>query len=65
MSLPSIEIIPTLVCFVLFIFIIPIIFYWLWNITMLRIFGLKKITYWEALRLFLISILIFGIWGII
>lgn len=33
---------------------------YLWNITMTDVFGLKKINYWQAFRLFLIGLIIFG-----
>jgi hypothetical protein len=33
--------------------------WWLWNITMTKIFALREITYWEAFRLMLIAALIF------
>ena len=36
-----------------------------WNITMPEIFGLKLITYWQALRLLLIAAILFGGAGVI
>lgn len=33
---------------------------WLWNITITRIFNIREITYWEALRLIIISAILFG-----
>ncbi|MBU0478695.1 hypothetical protein KKC91_09030 [bacterium] len=33
---------------------------WLWNITMTVIFNLKAITYWQAFRLLLIAMILFG-----
>lgn len=33
---------------------------WLWNITITRIFNIRSITYWEALRLLVITSILFG-----
>ena len=33
---------------------------WLWNITMPSVFNLKSITYWQAFRLLLIAVILFG-----
>jgi hypothetical protein len=35
-------------------------FMWLWNITMPDVFGLKKITFWQSMRLLLLSAMLFG-----
>ncbi len=32
---------------------------WLWNITIPGIFGIRQVTYWEALRLLLITAILF------
>ncbi|MCT4618752.1 MAG: hypothetical protein N4A62_05125 [Marinisporobacter sp.] len=44
--------------------IIVILFEWLWNITIPRIFGVREITFWEAFRLILIGAILFGGRGI-
>jgi hypothetical protein len=36
------------------------IFRWLWNITMPEVFGLKEITFWQALRLVILAGILFG-----
>ncbi|KYH31964.1 MULTISPECIES: hypothetical protein [Neomoorella] len=36
------------------------LFQWLWNITMPEVFNLKRITFWQALRLLLIAGILFG-----
>lgn len=59
-----VELLVILVPIVLLIFIIPVLLYWFWNITMPEIFGLKQITYWQAFRLFIIAFILFGVWGI-
>lgn len=41
-------------------FLIVALLQWLWNITMPDVFGLKTITYWQALRLLIIAIILFG-----
>ncbi|MGI6284784.1 hypothetical protein SEF58_03075 [Neomoorella humiferrea] len=41
-------------------FVITGLFQWLWNITMPEVFNLKKITFWQALRLLIIAGLLFG-----
>lgn len=44
-----------------FIFLIgALLLWWLWNITMPQIFGVKKITPFEALRLLIISLILLG-----
>ena len=40
--------------------ILPAILQWLWNSTIPEIFKLPIITFWQSLRLFLISIILFG-----
>ena len=42
------------------LFLVTAILYWLWNITMPQVFNLKEITYWQAFRLLLISVILFG-----
>jgi hypothetical protein len=42
------------------VFLVPLIFQLLWNITVPEIFGLKRIRYWQAFRLLLIANMIFG-----
>lgn len=42
------------------VFLVPLIFQLLWNITVPEIFGLKTIRYWQAFRLLLIASMIFG-----
>ena len=54
----------------LFIVVVPLafllavvatyVFHWLWNTTMPEVFGLKRITFWQAFRLLLIATLLFG-----
>ena len=41
-------------------FVVPVIFQFLWNITVPEIFGLTKIRYWQAFRLLLLASMIFG-----
>lgn len=36
------------------------LFQWLWNITMPEVFNLKRITFWQALRLLLMASILFG-----
>lgn len=53
-------IINGLLLWVVFILIFSAILKWLWNNTITGIFGLRQITFWEALRLMIIAALIFG-----
>jgi len=53
--------------FLLFLIVVPvlvacftIIFQMLWNTTMIKIFKLPMITFWEAFRLLLIAWFLFG-----
>lgn len=56
----ALSIIPLVI--ILFLVLVAI-FQWLWNITMPQVFGLKEITYWQALRLILIAGFLFGSYG--
>ncbi len=42
------------------VFVVPLIFQLLWNVTVPEIFGLKRIRYWQGFRLLLIASMIFG-----
>ena len=42
------------------VFVVPLIFQLLWNITVPEIFGLTRIRYWQGFRLLLIASMIFG-----
>ena len=45
---------------VLVISIITLIFRWLWNTTMPDVFGVKSLTFSQALKIMLISTMLFG-----
>ena len=45
---------------VLLFFVVTALFRWLWNITMPEVFGLKRITYWQAFRLLIMAGMLFG-----
>lgn len=45
---------------ILIIFPISALLMWLWNITITKIFNIRKITYWEAFRLIIIAYILFG-----
>ncbi len=51
---------PAIIGVIGLFFVIVYLFQWLWNITMPEVFGLKVITYWQALRLLLIAGMLFG-----
>lgn len=44
----------------LMIVLIVALLQWLWNITIPELFGLKSLTYWQALRLLIIASILFG-----
>jgi len=48
------------VIFVFLVFVATALFRWLWNITMPEVFGLKRITYWQAFRLLILAGMLFG-----
>ncbi len=56
-SLRILDVLPFLVAL---FFAVTGLFQWLWNITMPDVFNLKKITFWQALRLLLIAGILFG-----
>lgn len=49
-----------LLLWIVLMFILSGVLMWLWNITITRIFNIREITYWEALRLLIISAILFG-----
>lgn len=52
-------VLPIIIIFILWV---VLLFRYLWNITMPQVFNLKEISYWQALRLLLITgILISGL----
>ena len=64
MSFIKIELFPITIIGLLIFILFPVLLRWLWNRTMPEIFNLTKITYYQALRLFIISFMLFGIWMI-
>jgi hypothetical protein len=42
------------------VFVVPLIFQLLWNITVPEVFGLRMIRYWQAFRLLLMAGMMFG-----
>ena len=51
------------IAFLLFIFLGGIVVQWLWNWLMPGIFGLRALTFWEALGLLALSRILFGGFG--
>ena len=51
----------TLIFIVLAVVLGVILFRWFWNDTMPEVFGLKRITYWQALRLLIIAALVLNL----
>jgi len=45
---------------VLWVFLVPAILQWLWNITIPDIFKIRTISYWESFRLVIICAILFG-----
>lgn len=45
---------------VVLIIVLSVVLHRLWNMTMPEVFGLKRISYWQALRLLLIASILFG-----
>ena len=43
------------------VFVATAFFWWLWNYTIPEVFGLKRITYWQALRLLIIAALVLNL----
>jgi hypothetical protein len=40
--------------------ILVLIFRWLWNSTMPEVFGLKQLTFWQALKILILAGILFG-----
>jgi hypothetical protein len=49
-----------LLIWIVLLFVLSGVLMWLWNITITRIFNIREITYWEALRLLIIAAILFG-----
>lgn len=49
-----------LLVWIVSLFVLSGVLMWLWNITITRIFNIREITYWEALRLLIIAAILFG-----
>ena len=45
---------------IMMVFFVPLVFQFLWNITVPEIFKLRTIRYWQAFRLLLMASTIFG-----
>ena len=45
---------------IMMVFFVPLVFQFLWNITVPEIFKLRTIRYWQAFRLLLMASMIFG-----
>ncbi len=41
--------------------IATVFFWWLWNHTIPEVFGLKRITYWQTLRLLIIAAVVLNL----
>ena len=65
MSFNPSELTPLFIIIFVLIFLVPVVLRWLWNLTMNQLFTLKEISYWQSFRLFLLSFLLIGIWGVI
>jgi hypothetical protein len=40
--------------------ILVLIFRWLWNSTMPEVFGIKQLTFWQALKILILAGILFG-----
>jgi glucan phosphoethanolaminetransferase (alkaline phosphatase superfamily) len=49
-----------LVVAMLMLFLLAALLVWLWNATIPSIFGMREISFWEGMRLLLISYILFG-----
>ena len=54
------SILLTILLAVVLIVVLSVVLHRLWNMTMPEVFGLKRISYWQALRLLLIASILFG-----
>lgn len=53
-------IIGVLIAAIVVVAILSALLLWLWNTTMPEVFGLKTISFWQALKLLLIAGILFG-----
>ncbi|MDI9480037.1 MAG: hypothetical protein ACOXZ6_06195 [Syntrophomonadaceae bacterium] len=56
----SMAIIFLLVAGLVLLFLVAGLLQYLWNITMPQVFNLNQVTYWQAFRLLLIAVILFG-----
>lgn len=45
---------------IIVLLVVSAILMWLWNTTIPDVFGLKSVTFWQALKLLLIATILFG-----
>jgi hypothetical protein len=45
--------------------ILILIFRWLWNSTMPEVFGIKQLTFWQALKILILAAILFGDYRIV
>jgi len=45
--------------------ILVLIFRWLWNSTMPEVFGIKQLTFWQALKILILAAILFGDYRIV
>lgn len=55
--------ISAIICFVVLFFVMSALLMWLWNITITPLFGIRKISFWESVRLLIIAGILFGKFG--
>ncbi|OKP62403.1 hypothetical protein BTE77_35835 [Ensifer adhaerens] len=47
-----------LICFVILLAVLTALLRWLWNTTFPELFGFKTVSFWQALRILLIAIIL-------
>ena len=56
----ALEYVVGIVFVIALVAVLVLIFRWLWNTTMPQVFGIREITFWQAVRLLLLSGILFG-----
>jgi hypothetical protein len=56
----AIELLAGLLIMLVAIAVLVVIFRWLWNTTMPEVFGIRTLSFWQAVRILLLAGILFG-----
>ena len=60
METQALEVIAGIVVVLILVAVLVVIFRWLWNSTMPDVFGIREVSFWQAVRILLLAGILFG-----